>query len=129
MSVQLLPQFIQDNYDIHEWRHALAILRQDFPTEYEDICDVLTRFRLRKSWLTVGGGRKSKVSEWIDSELLLKGWVPKNFDTRISIDETRADSAASKSEFSFNRTAQAYDSAHLQGIRSSPSLLGAVVVA
>jgi hypothetical protein len=87
MSTELLPQFIQENYDVHESRHALAILRQDFPEEYGDICDVLIRFRLCKSWITVGGGRKSKVAEWIDSELATKGWHPKNFDTKILVDD------------------------------------------
>lgn len=92
MRQQQLPQFIRDNYEIHEWRHALAILRSDFPTEYADIVDVLTRFRLLKSWITVGGGRKSKVAEWIDGELLKRGWKPKNFDTRIIVDERSIES-------------------------------------
>lgn len=92
MSVELLPPFIRDNYEVHEWRHALAILRHDFVAEYADICDVLTRFRLQKSWITVGGGRKSKVAEWIDSALAAKGWAPKNFDTRITIDDTSLES-------------------------------------
>ena len=69
MSIRLLPKFIRDNYEVHEWRHALAVLGQDFPNEYRDICDILTEFRVKKSWLTVGGGRKSKVSEWIDQGL------------------------------------------------------------
>ncbi len=80
------PSHIRENYEIHEWRHASAILRSDFPTEYGDICDVLTRFRFLKSWINVGGGRKSKVAEWLDTELSRKGWVPKNFDTRIVVD-------------------------------------------
>ena len=88
MSITNLPRFIRDNYEVYEWRHALAILRQDFSNEYGDICDVLTSFRLQKSWVSVGGGRKSKVSEWIDSELGKRGWVAKNFDTKITIDET-----------------------------------------
>lgn len=82
-----LPPFISKNYEIHEWRHACAILRQDFHEEYEDICDVLQRFRLHKSHIKVGGGRKSQVAEWIDSELSKKGWVEKNFQTSITVDE------------------------------------------
>jgi hypothetical protein len=76
-----LPKFISKNYEIHEWRHACAILRQDFYEEYKDICDVLQRFRLYKSHIKVGGGRKSQVAEWIDSELTKKGWIEKNFQT------------------------------------------------
>jgi hypothetical protein len=85
--IDQLPKFIRDNYEIHEWRHALAILRSDFPEEYRNITDVLTRFRLQKSWINTGGGRKSKVSEWIDGELLKLGWKPKKFDTKITVDE------------------------------------------
>ena len=42
MTDSHLPAFLNDNYEVHEWRHALAILRSDFPVEFEDICDVLT---------------------------------------------------------------------------------------
>ena len=86
VQAELLPNFILENYEVHEWRHALAILRQDFRQEYAEVCDVLTRFRLQKAWITVGGGRKSKVSEWIDGELLKHGWKAKNFDTKITVD-------------------------------------------
>jgi hypothetical protein len=81
-------EFIKTNYEIHEWRHAYAILTRDFPNEYSDICDVLSRFRLKKSHIAVGGGRKSKVANWIDSELAKKGWVEKNFSTSITVDDS-----------------------------------------
>lgn len=100
-----LPQFIRENYEIHEWRHALAIFRQDFANEYHEIIDVLTRFRLNKSWITVGGGRKSKVSEWIDGELLKQGWQPKNFDTKIIVDEHSYESPTHEVDCFKNRVA------------------------
>lgn len=87
MKTTDLPPFISKNYEIHEWRHACAILRQDFHEEYKDICDVFQRFRLHKSHIKVGGGRKSQVAEWIDSELSKKGWVEKNFQTSITVDD------------------------------------------
>jgi hypothetical protein len=88
VGVELLPQFIHDNYKVHEWKHACAILTQDFAEEWRDICEVLTAFRLRKSWITVGGGRKSKVSEAIDTALYARGWKERKFDTEIVIDKT-----------------------------------------
>jgi hypothetical protein len=87
MRTREFPKFIRDNYEIHQWRHACAILRQDFPKEYADLIDVLTRFRLRKSHIAVGGGRKSEVAGWIDSELAAKGWVEKGFETSITVDQ------------------------------------------
>ena len=106
MGTQTLPEFVRENYEVHEWRHALAILRQDFPGEYADVLDVLTRFRLLRSWLTVGGGRKSKVSEWIDGELLKQhGWAPKNFDTRITVDDLSIESPTHEVDCFKNRVA------------------------
>ena len=92
MTVDLLPAFIRNHYEIHESKHACAILKQDFPQVWNEIIEVLTAFRLRKSWLTVGGGRKSKVSEYIDSELYARGWVEKQFQTAILLDNQRQDS-------------------------------------
>jgi len=105
MAISKLPASIREHYEVHEWRHALAILRQDFPSEYSDVCDVLCRFRLSKSWIAVGGGRKSKVSEWIDTELGKKGWEPKNFDTKISVDEQVLESPTHEVDCFKNRVA------------------------
>ena len=88
MSIAFLPEFIRDNYEIYEWKHACAILTQDFPNEWLDICDVLTHFRLRHSWISVAGGRKSAVSEAIDQQLYQRGWIEKKFETEIVIDKT-----------------------------------------
>jgi hypothetical protein len=86
MSTDLLPEFIRQNYEVHEWKHACAILSQDFPAEWVDICEVLGNFRLQRSWITVGGGRKSGVSSAVDSALYARGWREKLFRTEILVD-------------------------------------------
>lgn len=86
MLTNRLPQFIRENYEVHEWRHAVAILEHDFPAEYADVCDVLTRFRVLKSHVSVGGGAKSQVAQAIDRALYEKGWREKRFDTKITVD-------------------------------------------
>lgn len=86
MGIDLLPAFIRQHYEVHEWKHASAIMKQDFPNEWADLCALLMKFRLQKSWIAVGGGRKSKVSEFIDSYLYAKGWEEKQFDTQIQVD-------------------------------------------
>ena len=87
MGIELLPDFIKKNYEIHEWKHACAILHNDFPDEWRDIVDTLMNFRLKKSWITVGGGSKSKVSEAIDSYLYNRGWREKGFSTQVVVDD------------------------------------------
>ena len=56
MLCNRLPDFIQTHYEVHEWKHASAILSADFPDEWDDILDLLTEFRLRRSWITRGSG-------------------------------------------------------------------------
>ena len=86
MAVHELPKFVLENYQVREWRHATAILKNDFPSEYGDLMEVLTDFRLKKSWVSVGGGNKSELAKWLDDQLGKKGWEAKNFDTKISVD-------------------------------------------
>lgn len=68
MPFDMFPRDIRDNYDLHQWRHACAILAKDFPEELADIIDTLSRFRLKKSWITVGGKNKLEISSWIGGE-------------------------------------------------------------
>ena len=105
MSIDLLPEFIRNHYEIHEWKHACAILKQDFPDEWHDLCEVLMNFRLRKSWITVGGGRKSKVAESLDGALGQRAWVEKAFDTKVVVDQESLDSPTHKVDCFKNRIA------------------------
>jgi hypothetical protein len=105
MSLDLLPEFIRTHYEIHEWKHACAILKQDFINEWNDLDEVLTNFRLKKSWITVGGGRKSKVAESLDTALGQRGWIEKGFDTKVVVDQESFDSPTHKVDCFKNRIA------------------------
>ncbi len=96
MAVELLPPFVRNAYEVHEWRHATAILKEDFPREWADVVDVLTRFRLRRSEVLTPGGRKSAMAGWIDAELTRLGWEEKKFKTQIKVDENTTDSPTHK---------------------------------
>lgn len=87
MALDLLPQEIRDKYEVHEWKHAIAILATDFPDEWQDILDLLQNFRLCKSWLVAGGGNKSSVSNNLDAFLYSRNWDEKHFDTFVQVDE------------------------------------------
>jgi hypothetical protein len=86
MRTDLFSEFIRNNYEIHEWKHAITILHGDFGNEWDELIDTLEKFRVKKSWITVGGGRKSKVAEWLDHDLSSKGWIEKSFDTKMVVD-------------------------------------------
>jgi hypothetical protein len=105
MSIELLPAFIREHYEPYEWKHACAILKEDFPKEQEDIISVLTEFRLYKSWITNPGGRKSKISEFIDFYLYERGWKEKKFKTQMVVDEHKMDAPTHKVDCFRNRVA------------------------
>jgi hypothetical protein len=87
-ALSLIPQNIRENFELHEWRHACAILATDFPEEWKDILDLLQDFRLCKSWITDPGGNKSMVAKFVDQYLGARGWVEKQFDTSVQVDQS-----------------------------------------
>ena len=105
MSIELLPSFVRENYEVHEWKHACAILNGDLPDEWEDIVSVLSKFRLLKSWITNPGGSKSRVSRFIDEYLYERDWEEREFSTQIVVDDTTMESPTHKVDCFRNRVA------------------------
>lgn len=89
MSIVKLPQSIQENYEIHEFRHAISILQHDFLEEYEDVIAVLEAFSLNRSDILTAGGRKSPIANKFDDFLYARGWIEHMFQTSLIIDNTR----------------------------------------
>jgi hypothetical protein len=86
MAIELLPQFVRDNYEVHEQNHACAILQADFPQEWQDIGEILSTFRFYRDWITCNGGNKSPVTRAIDSAFYKRGWGEKEFAVNIQVD-------------------------------------------
>lgn len=42
LGTDLLPNTIREKYEVHEWKHACAILKNDFPTEWDDLIALLS---------------------------------------------------------------------------------------
>ncbi len=105
MSVNLLPEFIRKNYEVHEWKHAVTILDGDFPKEMSELINALEKFRFYKSWITISGGRKSKIAEWFDNQLETNGWIEKSFDTKMLVDGVESLSPTHKIDCYKNRIA------------------------
>lgn len=79
-------EFVSANYEIHDWRHASAILINDLFAEWDDIITVLANFRLRKSSILKPGGRKSPIAAELDSAFFARGWEEKAFETSVVVD-------------------------------------------
>lgn len=105
MAISNLPKFIQDNYEIHEWKHASAILENDFPDEWNDIINVLTSFRLNRSYILSPGGNLSLISSLFGNAFFQRGWSEKSFDTKVTVDNNEMDSPTHKVDCYKNRVA------------------------
>src|SRR5574337_227439 len=105
MSMELLPEFVREYYEVHQWKHATAILNQDFPGEWHDIIEVLINFRLRQSFIEKPGGRKSPVAEAIDQAFYKREWEEKDFQTKVVVDEREMESPTHSIDCYKNRVA------------------------
>lgn len=105
MGLELLPPQVRDRFEVHEWKHACAILHGDFPEEWNDIVALLTQFRLQKSWIEQPGGRKSKIADAIDRFLSSRGWIAKGFETAIRVDQSTLESPTHEVDCYKNRVA------------------------
>lgn len=103
MALTDLPPLILQNFETYEWRHATAILKNDFPNELSDIVTVLSGFVLRKSHILTAGGGKSPISAYLDGELTNLGWREKGFKTQIVVDTIAYDTPTHKIDCYKNR--------------------------
>ncbi len=103
MALSSIPQGLHDKFEIREWRHASAVLLTDFKSEWRDISEVLSRFVLRKSYITQPGGNISQISRWMDGELSARGWAERKFATAIKVDDTEYASPTHKVDCFKNR--------------------------
>lgn len=103
MALDLIPQNLRDKYRFYERNHAIGILATDFPHEWQDICDCLSNFVLRKSDIVAGGGGRSNIPIALDGFLFNRGWAEKQFDIKIVVDGTEYPSPTHKIDNVKNR--------------------------
>jgi hypothetical protein len=90
-KIKLIP-----GWDCYDWRNALTILKHGHASEWQDIEEVLTAFRLPHSELAAKGGNKTETAAAIDSPLYQRGWVEKKFETKIVVDNVESESPTHK---------------------------------
>ena len=105
LALALMPGYVRDHYEVYEWKHSIAILKYDFPQEWQEIMDVLSGFRILRSDIEKPGGRKSTVAEKLDREFLARGWQEHGFRTRVVVDETELESPTHKVDCYKNQVA------------------------
>ena len=76
----ILPKVARDHWSFMETNSACAIIKAVCPSEWSDIVDVLSTYRLDpQSWLRAGGNR-GDIAEQIDAEFHKRGWRETRLD-------------------------------------------------
>lgn len=96
MSYSLIPHAIAENYKVHEWRNAIAVLATAHQAEWCDVVDCLSAFTFSRADLLEGGGAKGRIASRLDSFLYRRGWKEKKFNTRITVDDQDYESPTHK---------------------------------
>ena len=92
----LIPDEILRTYEVHNWRNAAQVLAGSYPGEFEDILEVLGTFVLRRTDVVAAGGRKSNISDGIDSAFEVLGWHEREVRTQVKVDQEVRESRTHK---------------------------------
>lgn len=76
----------QNRYEIHDFNHALVILKNSYQNEFKEILEILNNFELLASDIISAGGNKTGISNRIDSQFYLKGWTETSFKIKTSLE-------------------------------------------
>jgi hypothetical protein len=87
LSLDQIPKDLRNLYEVHEWKHASAVLATDFRREFAELIDVLRGFRLRRTDALAPGGGLSPISRALDTAFYGRGWVEKSFETKVVVDD------------------------------------------
>ncbi|HVK96750.1 MAG TPA: BglII/BstYI family type II restriction endonuclease [Flavisolibacter sp.] len=93
-------------YEIYDYKHAAAILKNEFPTEFKEICGALRNFYLTVEDVKEAGGNESKIPKKFSELLRPYGWDEKQLTAKLVIDEEQQiDFGTHKVDYYKNRVA------------------------
>jgi CRISPR-associated protein Csd2 len=95
-----VPEDIKDIYEVHDYKHAAAILSVEFPKEFHEICEALRKFRFKKSDILAAGGNESHIPKIFSDILRPLEWNEKNLSAELNVFEKKGKSSILKSTFS-----------------------------
>lgn len=84
---EYIPQDIATLYEIHDYRHAAAILKNEFPKEFVEICDALRTFRFSEQNVRDPGGSESAIPKRFSDILRPMGWCEKKLNAKVVVDD------------------------------------------
>lgn len=82
-----IPTDLGDLYEIHEYKHAAAILKTEFPEEFNELCNALREFRFTLDDVIVPGGNESTIPKKFSDILRPLGWKERKLTAKLVVDD------------------------------------------
>lgn len=82
-----IPESIKTLYEIVDYHHAAAILANEFPEEFKDICTSLSEFSFTLDDLKAPGGSESAIPKKFSNILRPRGWREDQLTSKHLVDE------------------------------------------
>ncbi len=86
---QYIPNDISNLYEIHDFKHAAAIISKEFPVEFDELCVALRGFRFTKADMIEGGKNESHIPKIFSNLLRPLNWNDKNLGAELNVYEIK----------------------------------------
>ncbi len=85
-----IPAEISALYEIHDFKHAAAIIAKEFPSEFNELCQALLSFRFTIENITASGGSESQIPKIFSDILRPLGWRERNLASELNVFEIKS---------------------------------------
>ena len=92
-------------YDVEDRHHAAAILANEFPQEFSEICSSLINFRLTRNDIRIPSGNESLIPKKLSTILRPLGWRERKLKTKMLVDDVETHVDTHKIDFLKERVA------------------------
>ena len=82
-----IPSSVRQLYEIYDYKHAAAILCNEFPNEFLEICSALNEFRFSQEDVIAAGGSESAIPKRFSEILRPKGWSESKLNAKVIVDD------------------------------------------
>lgn len=100
-----IPIDIAGLYEVHDFKHAAAILAHEFPDEFQEICEALRQFRFTEEHVTTPGGNESEIPKTFSKILRPLGWKERTLNAKMVVDDQEVSHNTHKIDYLKGRVA------------------------
>lgn len=100
-----VPHDISELYEVHDYRHAAAILACEFPDAANQVFEALRTFRFSEDHLLAAGGNESQIPKLFSQILRPLGWSEAKLNAKLVVDDEAISADTHKIDYMKDRIA------------------------